>query len=357
MKKLVLILIFLLGTAGCYDYVELNDLAIVSGIGIDQEDDGYRITFEILNQAKTPDPPSIEAQTISGTGATIATAFNNTANQTPRRAYLAHLKVLVLDQKLQPKQIIEILDYIFRAPQIRNEFHLLVTQNCKAAQILNLKNKNIPIISTQIETLIESNKYQKSNANQIRFVTMVIDYFNKQKDPAFNVIRIHNNELEIKGLALYHGFNFKTYISPNEATIYNLLVNNKNHLLFPIIMKKNKPVVLTIHTAHTSLKIVNHRVVIDVAMEGAITEYTIQDSLKSEKTFKKLNTKFNQQIQTKIDEFYHLIQNEKTDVLGITDQYYSKYGTKPDWTKLEVRIQTKLKINRKGLIFKVRYDN
>ena len=41
MKKIILI-IFIVLLTGCYDYRELNDIAIISGVGISKEDNEYK---------------------------------------------------------------------------------------------------------------------------------------------------------------------------------------------------------------------------------------------------------------------------------------------------------------------------
>ena len=51
MKKIIiLICIFLL--TGCSDYVEINDLALISGIAIDYEDNLYKLTTQIIENDK-----------------------------------------------------------------------------------------------------------------------------------------------------------------------------------------------------------------------------------------------------------------------------------------------------------------
>ena len=41
MKKIIIMLISIFLLSGCADYVEINDLAIISGIAIDYENDLY----------------------------------------------------------------------------------------------------------------------------------------------------------------------------------------------------------------------------------------------------------------------------------------------------------------------------
>ena len=53
MKKILLILILLLTTA-CKDYVEINDFAIISGIILDYKDNKLDLTAElIINEEET----------------------------------------------------------------------------------------------------------------------------------------------------------------------------------------------------------------------------------------------------------------------------------------------------------------
>ena len=51
MKKIIILLFFIFLSCSCCDYKELNNLAIVSGIAIDfdNEKNNFKITFEVLN--------------------------------------------------------------------------------------------------------------------------------------------------------------------------------------------------------------------------------------------------------------------------------------------------------------------
>ena len=59
MKKILIIILTLLLCTGCYDYKEINDLAIISAIGVDYENDEYVITLEILNDQIDKDSSKI----------------------------------------------------------------------------------------------------------------------------------------------------------------------------------------------------------------------------------------------------------------------------------------------------------
>ena len=58
MKKIFLLIPILLLLSGCYNYHELNDLAIVSGISICKIQDEFYVHVEVLNPVKQQDASS-----------------------------------------------------------------------------------------------------------------------------------------------------------------------------------------------------------------------------------------------------------------------------------------------------------
>ena len=52
MKKIIIMLISIFLLSGCADYVEINDLAIISGIAIDYENDLYKLTAQLIENDK-----------------------------------------------------------------------------------------------------------------------------------------------------------------------------------------------------------------------------------------------------------------------------------------------------------------
>lgn len=67
-EKILIIILTLLLCTGCFDYKEINDLAIINAIGVDYEDDEYVITLEILNDQIDKDSSKITSYTKVGHG-------------------------------------------------------------------------------------------------------------------------------------------------------------------------------------------------------------------------------------------------------------------------------------------------
>ena len=70
MKKFVLIIItlfILLISSGCYNYKEINDMAIVSSIGIDKDNknDKYIVSAQIMNSKESEDSEDSQSCSVS----------------------------------------------------------------------------------------------------------------------------------------------------------------------------------------------------------------------------------------------------------------------------------------------------
>ena len=85
-KYLILIIIFFL--TGCSSYIELNDLAIIDTIGIQKEDNNYKITISYIEEIEennlNPQTKIIEVKDTN-----INQLFNNLSLKINKKIYLS----------------------------------------------------------------------------------------------------------------------------------------------------------------------------------------------------------------------------------------------------------------------------
>ncbi|MFC4184102.1 Ger(x)C family spore germination protein [Saccharococcus thermophilus] len=146
--KLLFVCVHLILLSGCWDRKEVNDLALIVGLGIDQTKDGkIMLTVELIvpkavgggGQMIGGGDGGGGAETIvrSGTGTTVADAISNLQEKLPRRIFWGHTEVIVFGEKAARAGIRQHLDFLGRNPQARLRANVLVSKGT-AKSVLEL---------------------------------------------------------------------------------------------------------------------------------------------------------------------------------------------------------------------------
>ena len=112
MKKLFIFCCFFLLT-GCWNYQELNEYAIVTGMAVDIKDNKYEVSFLIANGNKS-EQEQTKTSLISGEGETIYNAIKDISLSSPKELYVSHLSVVIISEEVASKGISNLLDYLLR---------------------------------------------------------------------------------------------------------------------------------------------------------------------------------------------------------------------------------------------------
>ena len=145
MKKLAVCLLIVINTlwlTGCWDRMEINDLAIVTAVGVDKLEDGH-ICLTLLIPAPRLFPSAgggggggggdggAKAPTIimSEYGKTIMDAFRRLQEKSSREIMFSHVRFIVIGERLARSGVNEALDFFSRYRQSNLRAHVLVTQD------------------------------------------------------------------------------------------------------------------------------------------------------------------------------------------------------------------------------------
>jgi spore germination protein KC len=151
MNRLLLVLFILVNVAllsGCWDRKELNDLAIVTGVGIDEINERkIELTVQMLIPKASGGAQMMGSVSSggegggtlirTGTGATAADAISNLQEKTPRQLFWGHTEVIIFGEKVAKKGIIKYLDFLSRHRLSRLRAHVFVCKG-KAMDVLKL---------------------------------------------------------------------------------------------------------------------------------------------------------------------------------------------------------------------------
>ena len=159
MKKIILIIITLFLTTGCFNYLSLNDIAVVSLVHIDYQDNKYILTVEIReNEKDNPNASSI----YTNQGITLDNSFENIGLTINKFLYLVDVDTIILTENVLNQKLETTLDYITRENYIGNNFNIIVS-NDDIKEITKLIKENglpLPIFvrGDDIEFSMRNNK-------------------------------------------------------------------------------------------------------------------------------------------------------------------------------------------------------
>ncbi len=355
MKKIIILVCLIFLTSGCYDYIELNDLSIIGSISIDYEKEKYIVGYEILNDQKQgSDSTTKGAIVVKGSGNTVSEAFNNAAKETPKKPYYAHLKCLIISEDVAYEKLENLIDYFLRNTDIRSEFDTVIAKDIKALDMLNSSNKDHPVISDLIETLLSTNKYYKNNTSAAPFEEMVTDILIYGEEAEMAVLTKKDDTLSVSGIGVFKDYNLKGILTPEDSITYNVLTGNAMNATYTMPCDKDT-LSLAIYKSDPKIQVTDDKINIDVSLSGTVIESNCNYNFKDAKTYELLNKEYAKSIKKEINEFINTTKVLDSDILGIRRTYYidSRKKNNDIWKTAKYDVNVDLKINKKGLIFEV----
>lgn len=351
MKKIIILLIILLGVSGCYDYHELNDLGIVVGIGIDYQDDNYMMTYELLNIVKSDGESETEEKsyTVSASGSDLLEAKNMLEKKVAKTVSFSHLEILLISESLAQHGISDIADFFLRNNNITNNFYLVLSKDVKPSYILNNKSKNEPINSSVIINLLKADNTSINIKTKDQFDYQMAKLKDKLEDMVIPSVTL-KEEIEITEMAVFKEDKLKYYLNNDEGDTYGLLLNkiNNNTLI-------NEMGTIEVNHKKVSVDYQDNKLNINLKIIAKIEKLNEKDlSLKNIDDLEKIEESYINLLKERINALMEKIKMEDCDILGVKRLVWLKDVNKnSNINDIDYQINIDLKINRGGTLFGV----
>lgn len=358
MKKILIIILTLLLCTGCFDYKEINDLAIINAIGVDYENDEYVITLEILNDQIDKDSSKITSYTKVGHGKNLTSAIENAADKLSKQLIFNHIKLMILSKSIIEEKFENIIDLFLRNTYFRENFYVISATKNKPETLLNHTTNEAPIASTAITDTLESIRYS-SNTNVLKkFDEMVEEVITYGIDTCFSNITLKDNEFIVDGMSIFNNYSYKSNLSNEYVKIYNLLTDNFDRPTYTINYD-NLAFTTAINNGKINTEIKSGTINVTGNLMGRIIDNDPKYNIRDPKNLERIDNDFTNLLNKKIPEFIKVLQDNNSDILGITRNYYKKTRTKDKdyWLKLDIKSNIKFNINKKGLIYDVERES
>lgn len=349
-KIILITLLFLL--TGCYNYRELNDLAIISAIGI-KKDNNIKLTIQVLDTNDTS-PQNKDANYIifNTEGKTIQEALRNVMKESSKRLFINHMQVLIIDEETAKEGIKEIIDFFFRDPESRKQYEVLIT-NDDIKKVLETDTMLEKINGKNIKESIKKNSIFLNNINNITFTDLIKTYLNPNKELLITSIKIDNNRLKLDKTAIFKEDKLIGYINEEDTKYYNFITNKIDDTLLNIPIN-NKESTIEVINNKTNIKTINNNIYITLNIKATINEINNDFDLKDNKTIKYLEQYYSNYLKNEIEKsINNIIKQYNSDIYGFKDIIYKnnyKYfiNNKITLNDIKININTNIKLSHKG---------
>ncbi|MCH1624232.1 Ger(x)C family spore germination protein [Fredinandcohnia sp. SECRCQ15] len=371
-----MIIIILL--TGCWNRVEVNDIAIVTAIGIDlTEDDKLLLSIQVAIPVKlgptsgSQGGSSNSTFVVSETGDTISEAYRNIQGKISRNIFFSQSRVLLIGEDMAKKGISNIIDFHSRYNEPRINSFIMFTKG-QASELIN----NMPQLeSISAEETKELAKIGAGLSVYIRdFMNMLLTDGKEPVAPQFSLTPLEENTKnksregqEINGAAVFKGDKLVGWLDKTE-TRGLLWIRNEietgvitinipedqggGNISFEIIRvdSKIKP---KLQNGEINLSV-------DVTSELSIMENDSKLNVDQTQVLDELEKYVENEIKDRIQLVVDIAQKEyQSDIFGFGQAVYKKYpkewnvALKNNWDQtfeqLEVNITPKVFIRRIGL--------
>ncbi|WP_085524610.1 Ger(x)C family spore germination protein [Tuberibacillus sp. Marseille-P3662] len=386
LARILLISIMMLGLTGCWSRVEVNDIAIVTAVGLDEMENGnIRLTLEVAipNQLVPTGKGGGQGPTTftaSEKGATVMAAYRKLQEKLPRKVFFSHSRIILIGEKLAQEGVSKVLDFFTRYPESRLNDYIMVAKG-KAADLLEIQTKLERVPSeemrelTKREILVEVNLRDFTNMLLGTGIEPVAPQFKikpleVQDESSFSAGGSQSSSekyMSISGSGVFYRDQLVGWMDDIE-TRGVLWFHDKvkdGVITLKVPQKKGGGKVSTnIVRAKTEIQPKlnqDHlKIVVQVYAETALYENDSKLNLKQPKAIRSLTMMLEKQIQNRMDLALDKAQQQfKSDIFGFGRAVYRKYpgkwrnDYKERWDqvfpKLEVKIVPNVVLERTGL--------
>jgi len=360
MKKIIFILLSLLCLTGCSNYHELNDLAIVSAMGIEKEDNNYKVTLELYKEVKESNSGSAskKSESVTGLGKSIDEAINNSSFMSEKLLYFSHIQAIIIDSDLAKEGIESIMDYLSRNTEFSFVSYMVVSDGKKPSEILSKKDINNEIIGDAISSIFNSTDQNNSAFVFNKYFEFLEQYINKNYDVYAPMIKIKDKQLVVEKMAVFKKDKMVGILDENDTKTFSLLTNNTDSLYYKLDYNGGY-IIMRIFEGNSKIKVRNGKIVIDIDVTSDIDEANTEINTLEDDNIKKLNNKIEKKIKDDVENLLKTLAKNDSDSLGLNDVIYKSYGkVSKNWNEFEFEIKVNNEITNKGLLmYPVRVDD
>ena len=358
-KFLMLLLPIFLFT-GCFNYRELNEIAIASAIGLDKTGDGYVVTIQVMNTKKSSETGTSNEQlkfiTFTTSGVTLQDAIRKSILDSSRRIYPNHVQTLIIGEDLAKNGISDVLDMFFRGVEFRKQTPVLIAKNSTAEEVLNVVTPLESLNSKNIRDGLSVDSKYLGIGDNISFEDLVGTFLDSNKEIILPSVSINGTKSEGEkienietadpsvrliesSLAVFKDDHLVGFLDNKQSIDLNFVRNKINNTILTYECGDNKYLSSEIMSNKTSVEFLESPLKAHIKINGilSINEITCDMDLEDPVVIDEIEADLEEELKNDVyNTIKYIIEEYNSDVFGFRDFLYknkTKYykEIKDDW--------------------------
>ncbi|QHE52432.1 Ger(x)C family spore germination protein [Pontibacillus sp. HMF3514] len=385
MKKITVLSLLLIALTGCWSKKELDNLAIVTGIGIDKAEEGYEVTVQIINPAEVAAKQlttRTAVSTYSASGVSLFDAIRNLIEVTPRKVYMSHTRIVIFSEELAKTGISDNIDFLVRDHELRTDFYLAIAKGFSAKQMLNILTPLEKIPASKMYATIESSERYLAQTRTVKIQKFTSDLLLEGQQPFLTGIYIQGNtdignsignvekidspaKILVDHIGAMKGDQLIGWLDHKESKGFNYLTGKVKNSTEMIPCNEDSKytsfeIISTDKKIKGKLKDGKPTFTVDIKAQANIAQSDCDMKLSNPKTLKKLENDLNKEITNTANLTIEAIQKDlQSDIVGFGELLHRTQNK--DWVKIkgqwddlfpeaDIKVNVQSKIKRTGTI-------
>lgn len=340
MKKIILLIFLTFICTGCYNYKELNELGIVSAMGISKDGDLYNLDIQLLNvlDSEKSGLNKSPITVISGQGETIFEAARSMNKKTSKVFFLADVDYVFLDQSVLNDGLDEIMDFLIRDTRLSLNFLVVTSTENKSLDILSSISHFDTNSANNLYDAIMNSETRYGGINSLHVRELINNYYAKGKYTLFPNVYIkdtskssENDSLEDSKSESYVEVKNMVFFKDKEAI--ELTDEETKGVNFLRNKIKNATLTIecdggyfTIETLESKMKLKSKLNIDQLNVKGSvgaeIVYYGCKDNLDNAGVLKSISKKAEKEIESYITKAFNKSKKYNYDFLGLGNYIY-----------------------------------
>ncbi|RBW68746.1 Ger(x)C family spore germination protein [Bacillus taeanensis] len=363
-RKWVVGLVFLLILnllTGCWSRRELNDLAIMTAVGIDkgEEENSLLMTVQVVNPGEVASQAGATNRTpvsvYQEEADTVFEAIRKMSTVMPRKLYWSHLRMVVIGEELAKEVgINKVLDFLSRDHELRTDFYLVVTKEAKAEDIVKILTHADDIPANKLFTSLEISQKAWAPSVSVALDELISDLVSDGKHPVLTGLKMIGDPkvgaeqknvettmsetiLKYSGIAMFKDDKLKAWLNESQSKGYNYIMGKVESTAIDVKCPKGGKLVIELIRTDTEVKAKvkdgKPEITVDLFAEGNVGEVQCSIDLTKTETIEKLNTGLEKDIQSHMKDTIDKAKEEGTDIFGFGEAVHR--SNPKEWKKLK----------------------